>query len=67
MLEQSISLWFFLHLVFLTATTQFSVNCSRKKKKNLRNLAWSIVPGAWKSVLKKALKMSSILNDLLNP
>ena len=34
MLEQSISLWFFLHLVFLTATTQFSVNSLRKKKKS---------------------------------
>ena len=37
MLEQSISLWFFLHLVFLTATTQFSVNCLRKKKKSKKS------------------------------
>ena len=46
MLEQSISLWFFLHLVFLTATTQFSVNCSRKKKKKSKKSGLVYCPGS---------------------
>lgn len=56
----------FSYIWFKHATTQFSVN-SLKKKKNLRKLAWSTDLGARKPVLKKAPKMSSILNDLLNP
>lgn len=50
-------------LVFLTFGFSYCyhpVLCKLlKEKKNLRKLAWSIVLGAWKPVLKKASKTSS--------